>query len=109
MIKAKNSSAPFKTLMEWCPSEENLRLAVLAIARNKGRITADDCHVLDHSVMLLGRHRQVYGPVLNGLANEGYLRKLGYVASSRDACHNRPVLQFEFVDVCSKQPLERLR
>jgi len=91
------SKAPFKTLMEFCPSDENLRLAILAIARNKRLITADVCHVLDYSVMQLGRHRQVYGPILNGLANEGYLRKVGYVPSSRGVCHHRPVLQWSYV------------
>lgn len=100
MIKASASKAPFKTLMEFCPTEENLRLAVLAIARNKGRITADDCHVLDESVLKLGRKRQVYGSVLKGLADEGYLRKIGYVPSSRETCHYRPIVLFEFVTEC---------
>ncbi len=103
MIKASASKTPFKTLMEFCPTEENLRLAVLAIARNKGKITADDCHVLDASVLKLGRKNQVYGPILNGLAKEGYLSKVGYVPSSRETCHNRPIVQFIFVTECSSQ------
>lgn len=98
MIKAPASSKPFKTLMEWCPSEENLRLAVLAIARNKKRITADDLHVLDVSVDKLGRAHQIYGSILASLGKEGKLHKLNYVASSRVACHNRPVLQWEYVE-----------
>lgn len=40
----------FKTLMEFCPSDENLELAVRAIARKKRVITADDLHQLDFAV-----------------------------------------------------------
>src|SRR4030043_1199216 len=94
MIKAPVSKVPFKTLMEYCPSEANLELAVRAIARSKGVFTADDLHVLDVSVARLGRKRQVYGAVLANLGREGFLEKVGYVASGRDTCHNRPVLQW---------------
>lgn len=98
MIKAPASNAPFKTLMEFCPSDENLELAVRAIARSKKVITADDLHVLDFSVEKLGRKRQVYGAVLAKLGKDGFLKKLSYVPSSRSTCHNRPVLQFQYVE-----------
>jgi hypothetical protein len=98
MIKAPESKVPFKTLMEFCPSEENLELAVRAIARNKKRITADDLHVLDQSVLHLGRKRQVYGAVLAKLAKDGFLIKVGYVPSARMVCHNRPVMLWETVE-----------
>jgi hypothetical protein len=88
----------FKTLMEYCPSNENLELAVRAIARNKKIISADDLHVLDVSVAKLGLDRRVYGAVLRKLSSDGFLKKLGYVSSSRDVCHNRPVLQFQYVE-----------
>ncbi len=96
-VNAKASSQPFKTLFEFVQTDENLELAVIAIARNKKVITADDLHILDYSTLRLGRKNQVYGAVLAHLVQMGYLRKLGYVASSRTECHNRPVLQFEFV------------
>jgi hypothetical protein len=98
MIKAQASKENFKTLMEFCPSDANLELAVRAIARRKKIITADDLHQLDFSLLQLGRKRQAYGGILNSLANEGFLRKLGYVPSNRSTCHNRPVLQFEYVE-----------
>jgi len=98
MIKAQASKENFKTLMEFCPSDVNLELAVRAIARRKKIITADDLHQLDFSLLQLGRKRQAYGGILNSLANEGFLRKLSYVPSSRSMCHNRPVLQFEYVE-----------
>lgn len=98
MIKAQPAKENFKTLMEFCPSDANLELAVRAIARKKKIITADDLHQLDFSMMQLGRKRQAYGGILNSLANKGFLRKLGYVPSSRSTCHNRPVLQFEHVE-----------
>jgi hypothetical protein len=98
-IKSQESKVPFKTLMEFCPSEQNLELAVRAIARNKGVITADDLHVLDFSVNKLGRNRQVYGAVLAGLVKQGFLEKVGYVSSSRDVCHHRPILQFRCLEV----------
>lgn len=97
MNKAKPKSKPYLTLFDFCPTEQNLELAVIAIARNKGKITADDLHVLDHSTLRLGRKNQVYGSVLSNLVKMGYLRKLGYVPSSRETCHNRPVLEFEFI------------
>jgi hypothetical protein len=98
MIKAPESKAPFKTLMEYIPSDENLELAIRAIARNKKIITADDLHVLDVSVARLGRERQVYGAVLAKLAKAGFLEKLGYVPSERSECHNRPLLQWRSVE-----------
>jgi hypothetical protein len=94
----REARAPFKTLMEYIPSDENLELAVRAIARNKKIITADDLHILDTSVAKLGRERQVYGAVLAKLSKEGFLNKIGYIASSRDECHNRPVMQWEHVE-----------
>ena len=98
MIKAEASKVPFKTLMEFCPSDENLELAVRAIARNKKVICADDLHVLDASVAKLGREKQVYGAVLVKLAKDGFLEKVGYVPSSRSACHNRPILQWRYLE-----------
>ena len=97
-MKAKAASGNFKTLMEFCPSEANLELAVRAIARNKKLITADDLHQLDESVLRLGLKRQVYGAVLARLAKDGFLEPLGYVASSRGECHNRPVMQWRHVE-----------
>jgi hypothetical protein len=88
----------FKTLMEFCPSDENLELAVRAIARNLKVFSADDLHVLDLSVEKLGRDKRVYGAILSQLVKDGFIRKIGYVASSRETCHNRPVLQFEYVE-----------
>jgi hypothetical protein len=98
MVKAPESKTPFKTLFEFCQSDENLELAVRAIARNKKVISADDLHVLDFSVEKLGRQRQVYGSILAKLVRDGFLRKKGYVPSSRDVCHNRPILLFEHVE-----------
>ena len=98
MIKAPESRIPFKTLFEFCETEENIELAVRAIARNKRIISADDLHVLDHSTWKLGRRNQVYGAVLSKLAKEGFLRKLGYIPSSRETCHNRPILQWECME-----------
>lgn len=94
-VTGQPSKTPFKTLMEYCPSDANLELAVRAIAKNKRVICADDLHVLDVSVAKLGRKNQVYGAVLAKLARDGFLRKKGYVCSSRDTCHNRPVMLWE--------------
>jgi hypothetical protein len=98
LLTNKESKAPFKTLMEFCPSDENLELAIRAIARNKKRITADDLHVLDVSVAKLGRKKQVYGAELAKLCKDGFLKKVGYIPSSRDVCHNRPVMLWEHVE-----------
>jgi hypothetical protein len=98
MIKATESKTPFKTLMEFCPSDENLELAVRAIARKLKVFSADDLHVLDVSVAKLGRERQVYGAVLAKLAKGGFLSKVGYIPSSREACHNRPILQWRCME-----------
>ena len=98
MIKAPESKQNFKTLMEYIPSDENLELAVRAIARNKHRITSDDLHVLDVSVAKLGRKRQVYGAVLSKLAKQGFLKPIGYVPSSRECCHHRPIVLWQHVE-----------
>ena len=98
MIKAQASNSNFKTLMEFCPSDENLELAVRAIARNKKVITADNLHVLDFSLSQLGRDRRVYGSILRNLCKEGFLKPLGYVASTRDTSHHRPVMKWEYVE-----------
>jgi hypothetical protein len=87
----------FKTLMEFCPSEENLELAVRAIVRNKKVITSDDLHILDVSLEKLGKDRRIYGAVLSKLAKDGFIKKVGYVESERDTCHNRPILQWRYV------------
>jgi uncharacterized membrane protein YqiK len=84
----------FKTLMEYVQSDENLELAVRAIARHLKIFSADDLHVLDVSVAKLGRKNQVYGAVLNKLSKDGFIIKNGYINSSRDTCHNRPILQW---------------
>ncbi len=94
----KLNPVPFKTLMEFCPTEENLELAVRAIARNKKRICADDLHTLDFSVNKLGRDLRVYGAILRILEQQGFLKKVGYVSSSRSACHGRPVMLYEHVE-----------
>jgi hypothetical protein len=94
---SKPQTVVFKTLMEFCPSDANLELAVRAIARKKKVITADDLHQLDFALEELGRKRQVYGGMLASLVEQGFLRKGQYVASSRRECHHRPVLQFYYV------------
>ena len=98
MLKATESKTPFKTLMEFCPSDENLELAVRAIARRLKILSADDLHVLDVSVAKLGRERQVYGAVLAKLSKDGFLSKVGYIPSSRAACHNRPIMQWRCME-----------
>jgi hypothetical protein len=98
MIKAKASSSNFKTLMEFCPSDENLELAVRAIARKLRVFTADDLHVLDVSLAKLGKDRRIYGAVLSKLSKDGFIEKIGYVESSRDMCHNRPVVQWRCLE-----------
>jgi hypothetical protein len=98
MIKAPESKAPFKTLFEFCPTEENLKLAIRAIARKNKIITADDLHPLDASLEKLGKDRRCYGAYLRELADEGFLRKGEYVPSSRSTCHNRPVLTWFHVE-----------
>jgi hypothetical protein len=97
-LKAEPSKENFKTLMEWCPSDENLKLAVRAIARKRKTITSDDLHQLDESVFRLGRDRRVYGAILKELAHQGFLKKGNYVSSSRSTCHNRPVLEWHHVE-----------
>lgn len=92
------SSNNFKTLMEFCPTDENLELAVRAIARHLKIFSADDLHVLDVSVAKLGREKQVYGAVLNKLSKDGFIKKIGYISSSRTTCHNRPVLQWKCME-----------
>lgn len=97
-MSASKQQVVFKTLMEFCPSDEKLELAVRAIARKKKIITADDLHQLDYSLHQLGYDTRKYGSVLNSIAKQGFLKKLGYVASSRGTCHHRPILQFQHVE-----------
>jgi uncharacterized protein YfkK (UPF0435 family) len=84
--------------MEYCPSDENLELAVRAIARKLKVFSADDLHVLDFSVEKLGRNRSVYGSILRNLCNQGFIRKRGYILSERSVSHNRPILQWECLE-----------
>ena len=95
---SKPATVVFKTLMEFCPSEENLELAIRAIARKKKVFTADDLHQLDASLELLGYDRRKYGSLLKSLEKQGFIKSLGYTASSRSTCHNRPVIQWQHVE-----------
>jgi hypothetical protein len=99
MKKTKEAPENFRTLFEFSPTEENLKLAIRAIARRKGVITADDLHQLDYSLCKLGKDRRCYGANLRSLADEGFLKKLDWVSSSRTTCHNRPILQWESLEV----------
>jgi hypothetical protein len=84
------------TLFDYCDSDVNLELEVLRIAKKLNRpFTADDLHVLDPSVKKLGRDKRVYGAILRSLGSQGKLCSLGYVKSTRETCHNRPILQWE--------------
>lgn len=85
---------------EFCPSNVDLELEVMRIARRQGVFTVDDLHGLDESVEWLGRKRQVYGAVLRSLERQGVIRKVGYVNSIRRTCHYRPVLVWEYVGGC---------
>jgi hypothetical protein len=97
-LKGEASKTNFKTIMEWCPSEENLKLAVRAIARKQKIITADNLHQLDHSVMLLGKDTRIYGSLLRELANEGFLTRGNIVYSSREICHHRYLIEWHHVE-----------
>lgn len=97
-IQAHPSKAPFKTLMEYVPSEENLKLAIRAIARRERVITADNLHVLDHSMRLLGKDTRAYGAYLRELADEGFLKKGSIVYSERETCHGRYLCQWHSME-----------
>ncbi len=90
-------SKPYLTLFDFCPCEANLKEEIRKRAKRLGVISSDDLHDLDYSVKLMGRDTRIYGAELRSLAEEGFLKKNGYVPSEREQCHGRPIVQWLYV------------
>lgn len=98
----------YKTLMECCNGEVNLEVEVLRLARRLKIFSADDLHVLDPSLEELGRDRRVYGAILHSLKDQGKIKFVSYIPSSRQMCHNRPVAQWQFIESDFKRQADAL-
>lgn len=88
----------YRTLLEYCPTDINLELEVLRLARCLKVFTADDLHILDPTLDALDLDRRVYGSILHNLSKQGRIKRVGYVPSERDICHNRPVAKWKLVE-----------
>jgi hypothetical protein len=97
-VNSKPSSKPYKTLFDWCPTEENLKEEIRKRARRLKVISSDNLHDLDYSVKLLGRDTRIYGALLKAIASEGMLKKGDYIPSEREECHGRPIIQWIYVE-----------
>jgi hypothetical protein len=96
VVKAPKTKV-FKTIYEYCRQDVNIEVEALSIARHLKTFTADDLHVLDPSLKLMGLSPQVYGPKIAKLLNDGKIKFLRYVKSSRATAHYRPVGEYEYI------------
>ena len=95
-VKPQNSKT-YLTLMEYCPSDVNIEVEALKIAKQKKVFSVDDLHCLDPSLERMGLKHQVYGVAIRNLLKEGKIRFIRYVASNRSVAHYRPVGEYEYV------------
>ncbi len=67
-----------------------LEAVALQVARERGRVTADDLHGVD----LGARDGRIIGAVLRKLSKAGLLVTGPLVLSQRRECHHRPIREF---------------
>jgi hypothetical protein len=86
------------SLFDYVSSDETLEEMVLQIAQDADpTFTVDDLHT-ERVIALIDRsHRdhRVLGAVLASLKKKGHIIECGYVKSTRDECHNRPVMRWK--------------
>jgi len=90
-------SVVWKTLQEFCPSDINVQVEILSIAKHLGTFTADDCHILDPSLKMMDLKPQVYGVEIKNLLNAGKIAFIRYVPSGRRETHGRPVGEYRYI------------
>lgn len=69
---------------------KQLEVVALRVARERGRVTADDLHDVD----LGARDGRIIGAVLRKLSRAGLLEAGPLVLSKRRECHHRPIREF---------------
>jgi hypothetical protein len=82
---------------EYCPVEINVMVEMLEIAKRLNVFTADNFHVLDPSLDLMGLNHSVYGSNIAACIKEGKFEFIKYVKSTRETAHYRIVGLYRYI------------